>query len=503
VTQRGAFDRRGLVVGLVQSGKTANYTGLICKAIDAGYQLVIVLAGVHNSLRSQTQGRLDEEILGFDTAYMQTIKQGGNRIGVAALPGETFIPIASLTTRLDGGDFKTAVAKGVGVAPGAQPMLLVVKKNVTVLRNIISYFSNNPVAKRDPGNGNAFIDDVPLLVIDDEADHASVNTREMPLDENGQPDGDYDPTRINELIRRLLTLFKQKVYVGYTATPFANIFIYPDAPHPEIGPDLFPRGFIINLPTPSNYFGPVEVFGIGDAEALGLPIVRPVFDSEDYLPTNHKKTYVLPAILPSSLQEAIRCFILSSAIRRVRGDVNAHNSMLIHVTRFVDVQSAIYSHVESDLSTLKQRLRYGEGAATLKIRDELHGLWERDYLPTSLAMGRDSTKLENWNDIDKELLPTVEKVTLKQINGTAGDVFDYRENQEVGVNVIAIGGDKLSRGLTLEGLSVSYYLRASKNVRHLDADGALVRVPTWLCGLVSSLHHPRAHRMVSVHSSCQ
>ena len=67
----GQWDRRGMVIGSVQSGKTANYTGVIAKAIDSGYKLIIVLAGVHNSLRSQTQFRLNEEILGYHLDRVQ------------------------------------------------------------------------------------------------------------------------------------------------------------------------------------------------------------------------------------------------------------------------------------------------------------------------------------------------------------------------------------------------------------------------------------------------
>ena len=450
------FDRRGMVVGQVQSGKTANYTGLICKAADTGYKLFIILAGLHNNLRAQTQTRLDEEFLGFDTAKFHK-SSTENRIGVAGLPGEMFINVASLTTRLESGDFKTAVARGIGVHPGAQPILLIVKKNKTVLENIVNYFKNSPLAALDNETGNHIIKGIPTIVIDDEADNASVNTGEVPEDDQGE----YNPTTINRLIRQILSLFSQKAYVGYTATPFANIFIHPEKEHNVYGKDLFPRSFIINLPAPSNYFGPVTVFGMDGTRKEGLPVVRMIDDYKLFIPDKHDKNWK-PELLPLSLRNAIRSFLLTCAIRRVRGQDDQHNSMLIHVTRFVDVQSAVYRLVEEELTDIKHRIRYGEGSSTKDIINELKEIWESDYVVTSMKMGIQRDNIEEWKAIKDNLLVSVEKIKLKQINGTAADILDYKENEAKGLNVIAIGGDKLSRGLTLEGLSISYYLRASK-----------------------------------------
>ena len=271
----GAWDRRGLVVGDVQSGKTSNYMGLICKAVDAGFPLVIVLAGVHNSLRSQTQVRLDEGFLGFDTRLGLRGDQENQRIGAGAMPGAKLLIAHSLTSSSDSGDFRRGTADGTQIVPGGRdPVILVVKKRVGILENLIEWVGSVRGVDDDSVPGGKIIRDVPVLVIDDEADHASANTNEF-RDEDGNIDEDANPTRTNELIRKLLTRFEKSAYVGYTATPFANVFIHHEAWSAKVGEDLFPRSFIINIPSPSNYIGAEKVFGLdrpgADAETAALP----------------------------------------------------------------------------------------------------------------------------------------------------------------------------------------------------------------------------------------
>ncbi|WP_256758443.1 Z1 domain-containing protein [Cohnella sp. WQ 127256] len=461
------FDRRGLVVGYVQSGKTANFTGVINKAIDAGYKLIIVLAGMHNSLRSQTQMRLDEEVLGFETSKKIVGKiheavAGDKRIGVTTLTGENFVNVGFLTSRDEKGDFNRRVANQITIQPGSIPFLLVVKKNASVLKNLLDYFrDDSPLAKHDAKSNLKSVSNVPLLIIDDEADQASVNTGDI-TDEDGSILQDYEPSKINKLIRELYVTFDQRAYIGYTATPFANIYIHDTAVHEQYGAELFPSSFIISLPKPSSYTGPAEVFGLSeDDDSEEQPIIRIVDDGERLIKESHKKTDV-PNILPDSLIKAMYSFLLSTAIRRVRGQKKVHNSMLIHVTRFNVIQNKITLMVEEQKNKIRRQLRYGEASGnSLAIKDELKSLWVQDYLPTSKKMRGDKST-EEWEDIEKELLPAMESIIVKEINGSAGDVLDYKDNSEDGINVIAVGGDKLSRGLTLEGLTVSYYLRASR-----------------------------------------
>ncbi|MDM1555846.1 MULTISPECIES: Z1 domain-containing protein [Chryseobacterium] len=453
-----AFDRRGLVVGYVQSGKTANFTGLINKAIDSGYKVIIVLSGMHKNLRSQTQMRIDEEVIGRDTSDQAQVK----RIGVTTLPNEGYINVDTFTTQDDGGDFSRGFAQQIGgVQPGSdRPMILIVKKNVSVLGNLIRYFEESLDTLGNEyllqtGESESILNNLPLLLIDDEADQASPNTR-PPANDNGE----LDPTAINRNIRQLLNLFNQKAYVGYTATPFANIFIHHENEHSIYGKDLFPSSFIISMEAPSNYFGPVKVFGLNDSQTeRGLPIHISVNDASTphshFLPLRHRSTDI-PDHIPESMKEAIKSFIISSAVRRLRGQSNKHNTMLIHCTRYNDIQNAIGRYVEDEFN----RLRDGIMSDDNDVIEEFKYLYERDYIRITTQM---NGELNNWDDVKNNLEPAILKMERRPhiINGTAGDILDFKNREATGLSVIAIGGDKLSRGLTLEGLTVSYFTRAS------------------------------------------
>ena len=465
----GEWDRRGLVVGRVQSGKTSTYIGLINKAADSGYKLIVILAGLHNSLRSQTQVRLDDGFLGFDTQKRLRVDRQNTKLGVGSMPGAPDLVVHSLTSSANAGDFSLLVAQTQNVMiGGSDPVVLVVKKNKTILENL-HHWATTLRQVEDPTTGRRIVRDVPLLVIDDEADNASVNTADpgsdVPTDENGQPIEEYDPSKLNGLIRKFLIAFEKRAYIGYTATPFANILSQWNESTSEFGEGLFPRSFIVNLRPPSNYIGPERVFGLsrdvsetGEA-APGLPVLRPVDDSEDWVPGVHKKTLRV-GDLPDSLVEAVDAFLLASAARAARGQVAVHNSMLVHVTRFTAVQNQISEQLKELTDDLRRRLRYGDGESTDQLVPRLRALWERDFAPTTRAFP-DEQPL-NWADVQAQLWPSAARILVKQINGTAKDVLEYVESAATGVTVIAVGGDKLSRGLTLEGLSVSYFLRASR-----------------------------------------
>ena len=463
----GSWDRRGLVVGDVQSGKTSNYTALICKAVDAGFPLVIVLAGVHNSLRSQTQLRLDEGFLGFDTRLSLLAEdQENQRIGAGKMPSAPFLVAHSLTSSADGGDFKTATANGTRLIPGGRdPIILVVKKRVSILENLLAWVTSVRGVDDRATPGGKIVRDVPMLVIDDEADNASANTNEYRNDD-GTIDEDADPTKTNLLIRRLLVSFEKSAYVGYTATPFANVFMHHEAKHKVAGPDLFPRSFIINLPAPSTYIGPEKVFGInrpgtGD-NAKSLPIITQINDAAAIFPPGHNANLQINE-LPDSLKEALLAFILVCAARRVRGDIDVDNSMLVHVTRLVVVQEKVATLVDEQLVDIVRQLEFpGTGGTAHK---ELNALWQKEFAAKSdtlraMLSDHDLPPVE-WNDVKDHLFDAANRIRVRRVNGSAKDALDYADHPG-GLSVIAIGGDKLSRGLTLEGLSVSYFIRTSK-----------------------------------------
>lgn len=503
------FDRRGLVVGHVQSGKTSNYIGLINKAADAGYKLIVVLAGIHSTLRSQTQLRIDEGFLGYDTVTSRSFDQNNNYIGVGKI--DSGVVANSLTNSAINGDFKKGVANTVNVPlRGNHPVVIVIKKNTSVLKNLIEWLSGKE--GEDYGNNSRIIKDIPLLLIDDEADNASINISKSGV------------SSINASIRAMLQLFRKSSYVGYTATPYANIFIPPPAKAKElhkgynfdigkreypVGEDLFPKDFIINIPPPTNYVGPEKFFGIlsentiyeqpdpdeddsTTPSSLAVNLYEPIKDYQpaeyhdnkkiveqtrknntSYIPDKHLKDDEKPDELPESLKKAIKCFILVCAARRVRGQINVHNSMLVHVTRFINWQNEIALLVSEELDRYRNRIEFGNKELT----EELRHIWEEDFIPVteqiSVTPGEGDSEMTpvSWEILKLELYPAVAKIRVRAVHGSTLlgglepeniQAIDYYENRTKGLSVIAVGGNKLSRGLTLEGLTISYFLRASK-----------------------------------------
>src|SRR5262249_53125331 len=258
------------------------------------------------------------------------------------------------------------------------------------------------------------------------------------------PDPDYEPTRINGQIRKLLAAFSRSAYVGYTATPFANILIHEAAVANEFGDDLFPRSFIINLPAPSNYVGPDLVFGseVDDKDDDPLPLIRKVDqDGEGWIAQGHKKTFT-PRYqdedrIPPSLEDAILSFVLSCAARAARGKPNAHNSMLVHVSRFKNVHQKVYSQVNDWLSNLKRFLKYKTGGEDL--RNRLRAIWDNDFVPTSRTIGsRDigqDVPQTMWTEIEPFLSAAAEKIRLQVMNSDLRDAIDYDGNNGTGVSI--------------------------------------------------------------------
>ena len=452
-TENIALSKKGLCVGQVQSGKTANYTGLICKAADSGFRFVLVLAGIHNNLRSQTQLRLDEGFLGFDTQHQRAFNANNIRIGVGNINQGSIAH--SLTSSLENGDFTQAAANTAGFNFNTnETIIAVAKKNPSVLRRLYEWLASQTSAGPD---GKRVIGSKSLLLIDDEADHASINISN-------------DPERrstINGWITQIVSLFRKSGYVGYTATPFANIFIPPDEEN------LFPRDFIINIPPPSNYIGPEKVFGFQLAEEGNdtvLPIVNRIQDYSTFVPDKHKISDPLPESLPDSLCLAIRCFILVCATRRVRGQLSVHNSMLVHVSRFQAWQSQIRELVENQFDFYRRGIDQNDP----DILELFRRTFEEDSegyksfrsisatILTSNLQGIDTqVAVHSWDELILHLNDAASRIVVREIRGGSKDALDYYDHKD-GLSLIAIGGNKLSRGLTLEGLSVSYYLRSSR-----------------------------------------
>lgn len=431
----GAWKRRGLVVGHVQSGKTANYNGVVCKSADYGYKIIILLAGVHNNLRSQTQQRVEEAFIGVDTDKkdrnlpLKECKTGAGKLG-----DEMRIPF-SLTSREH--DFRKNSAKAATFSLNAvkEPIILVIKKQTSVLKNLIEWL--NSLNETTQGK----IRNVPLLLIDDEADNASVNVA------NGD-----NPTRINGQIRALLAMFEQSSYLGYTATPFANIFIDPETKHEMFEDDLFPKDFIVSLEAPDNYVSAARMFGEdGDLAHLILP----VSDHLESFPERHKIDHKIGQ-LPESLMEAARRFVLGRAVRILRGRGQDHASMLVNVSRFNSVQQQVASYLTDYLEELRNSVRYHAALTDAQALQD-PGMWSLHETWGLMSPTQD----EDWEQVKPNLLAAIGSVVVRTINNKSPDKLDYKNHKENSLHVIAVGGLSLSRGFTLEGLMVSYFIRNS------------------------------------------
>ncbi|ARF66919.1 endonuclease [Paenibacillus larvae subsp. pulvifaciens] len=422
------FDKRGLILGYVQSGKTANFTGLINKAYDVGYKLVIVLSGIHNDLRAQTQLRLDEEVIG------SKMDKAGKPVGVTQIYDNTPNHIISSWTTVE----RDISSEPSGIRSLNQRTLMVVKKNSIVLESLKNQLEYQK---------NLFNLDIPVLIIDDEADQASVDTSKV-----------EDPKTINKLIRQILEIFDRRCYVGYTATPFANLLINAEAKTEDEGKDLYPKDFLVGLPKPKEYCGPEEFFNVEeDADDPRPSLIRPLSDADIEVFTGIKTKGDADKFeeVPPQMEESILAFLLTIAVRNLRGQRNKHNSMLIHTSRFKDVQSSVKDGVDKVFNEIITQIQYNKNS---KIVKAIRKLYEKDIIPTSRAWPGDMQEFK-WEEVYQELRESSKKVRVLEINGNSKDALDYDQYKEDGLNVIAVGGDKLSRGLTLEGLSITYYFR--------------------------------------------
>jgi hypothetical protein len=441
----GAWNRRGLVIGHVQSGKTANYIGLLAKAADAGYKFLIVIAGIHNNLRKQTQERIDSGFIGRSSDPVNRRPTGVGLLGEYPHP-------ATLTTIYD--DFKSSTASRSGwqLNDFSKPIVLVIKKNVTTLRSLHNWLKDMNV------RGDGQISDVPMLMIDDEADHASINTNKP----------DLDPTKTNAWIRKILGLFAKSCFLGYTATPFANIFINPEAYGDGVREDLFPKDFIYCLDAPNTYFGPDKVFL--EEENSGHRILCAITDCEEYLPFNHKKDHDLHE-LPPSLYRAVDQFIIVKAIRNHRGQVNRHCSMMVNVSRFVAVQNTVREMINQYIARLREAVQANYALPEEYSSENVYMQKLKEAFLRYFNSNHDVT----WAEVKKVLLNAFDTLRVYVINSKSDESLDYNrfEKDGEGLTAIAVGGLSLSRGLTIEGLCVSYMYR---NTRMYDT---LMQMGRW------------------------
>lgn len=443
--QSGGFLRRGLCIGDVQSGKTSTYIGLINKAADAHYRVIILLTGTIEKLRRQTQQRIDEGFIGLDS-YAFTLERDNVKVGVGAIDESTSGWAVTSTTS----DFNAATAKKVvgQLVNISAPVIFVLKKNKSVLEKLehwLRFYNANKTTRKI---------DLPMLLIDDEADNASVNTKADEV------------TAINKGIRKLLALFERANYVGFTATPYANVFIDPDSEEEMLKHDLFPRDFIYALEAPSNYIGARSMFG--ENATCGY-MLESNDDCEYALPIVHKKEDVLQ-YMPESLKEALAAFFIANAVRDLRGDTKTHRTMMINISRFIAVQNQITKVVDGYVRDWKREIHNyyltGEEALRYESISFIKKVYDKYFKSFSDNTEFSGLKHFTWEQIQKVLYPAISRVEVRSINGgNAPKNLDYERYEkapdDIGLRLIAVGGLSLSRGLTLEGLCTSYFYRNS------------------------------------------
>ena len=446
--ENGLWKRKGLILGDIQSGKTSNYLALCNKAADAGYKIIILLTGTLESLRKQTQERVDAGFVGLNSRNVLQKNPEKKYVGVGAIDSNrTAFPFTTVLS-----DFNSAKLQSLNftIKGLSEPVILVLKKNKSILENLATWLRtrNTDIA------GEKI--DLPLLLIDDEADNASINTNKP----------DKKPTAINAAIVDVLRLFKRSSYVAVTATPFANIFIDPDLDKGTDEFNLFPSDFIYALSAPTNYIGATRIFDESAEYYDSLETIEDVLldpnDGTYIFRSKAKSAHVVP-YLPESLKRSIQYFLLTNAVRDINEKKTSHRSMIVNVSQYVNVQIQLYEMISEYLKKYQLKLQsYSKlGFDEAMKCDEIKALYDV-WLEFSLT----KTTGIKWDDIQEKLYEAVAPIETRLVNQKAKEKgverLDYEPYRETGLRVIAIGGNSLSRGLTLEGLCVSYFDRNSQ-----------------------------------------
>lgn len=491
------FYCKGMVVGSVQSGKTGNFNAVINRAVDSGYKLIIVLSGIMEDLRVQTQERVEEEVIGYGIIDKKNPRKGAKGVGLIS----KFEDIQLTTPTSYQSDFKKTLKEAD--FPLNRRNILICKKNSGVLKNLLLWLNEHLDEGKDKHN-------IPLLIVDDESDNASLN--------NLGKKGIEEASKINGHIRAILALFTRKSYLGYTATPFANVladrnklgvkkWIISDRINGEsvekefaLVDNIYPDDFIELLKNPTNYIGAKQLFEtVYDDEARKLPIVETIYDYTTYFPERvvgdvgsarpataddtengvktraAKKEDLFPQQLPQSLKDSVGCFILSIALRYSRQGAmvgtslfNPHHTMLVHVSRFITWQNKTKDLIQSFLDELDESVTSDNPNSKSSIYGYFERLWNRYY-----AYIVENIKLHLSDEFkDEFLIPktfsnlkpllgeSIKGINVLAVNSDTGDKLIYEKDQYgKGAKYIAVGGNRLSRGFTLEGLTINYFLR--------------------------------------------
>ncbi|GAA4835010.1 Z1 domain-containing protein [Garicola koreensis] len=405
----GGDKRRGLVIGNVQSGKTANYAAVISKALDEGYKLIIVMSGIYTNLRQQTQRRLERDL------------------GTQVDSNEWF-----RLTSSEGDIGRADIKNAANIVDTNDRTLAVVKKNSRRLSNLRDFLDAVDVGT---------MSNTPVLIIDDESDQATPDSSASGAD---------SPTAINQRMGEIWERVSNGTYVGYTATPFANVFMDPTADD-----DLYPSDFLNVMPTPDTYFGAERLFGLDDAPGDSPDVIRHIGPDElvHLMPKGRKDVEQFEPHVTRSLGAAIRWFIIGAAVRLVRGQSREHSTMLIHTTHRVDPHFLMRDEVHSFLKPIRDRALDGDV-------DDFYDLFHAE-MNRAAELYTGTGPAPTWPTVKAEIPNVLRTLKISVDNGTADETERLDYETDTPQTVIVIGGGTLSRGLTLEGLYVSFFTRTS------------------------------------------
>lgn len=443
--REGEWARRGLVIGDVQSGKTATYVGLMNMAYDAGYRVFVVIGGHTDDLRSQSQERVDQGFVGTESRSTDDRNFASDiRVGVGNIR-EKNNAFSITTVKHDfGATSKRATNVGNLDETFRGPVVLVVKKNASILRNLATWLRRSVPQEQLMS---------PMLVVDDESDYASVDTSKE----------DQDPTAVNEAIRSILRCAQRSSYIGFTATPFANVLMDVD-----VKDDLFPRDFIYALYAPPNYMSAYTYFGLGKNEDTGVEgeghkhMRLAVDDAEESFPFRHKNHHPVP-YLPDSLKRAVDTFILACALTDLSEGHGEDRSMLVHVSRFKSVQNEVEQlvglYLDETRILIENQAPLWDGQQPMpKVLQRFHDVWKDEYESVGVS----------WLDVARALPDVVFTISTELVNGDTAperQLVEMRRAQQrikPPLRKIAVGGAILSRGITLEGLVISYFYQRTQ-----------------------------------------
>ena len=544
----GKWDTKAMIIGDVQSGKTSDYNGLIAKAIDTGYKVIIVLAGSYNSLRAQTQIRLENTLI-------STQQNGECNKALFLTKKAEYIDKDGIRIISRSNDFNTTAASTTGLAE-EDVTVIVCKKHVSVLASILIWLNNQDMEKNtkidwswENKKGRGWTDYVkeklpknppqcklPLLLIDDECDSASldISARKTKISDMEEKEKEHfyqtDPSKTNMLIRRILGSFNKNTYIGYTATPLANIFINHESFKQRDGMDIFPEDFVKLLPRHPDYIGIEHIFGKAernfneDDEVVSLsedlkeedsPNVKWIYDYRDdfsvpndhpteeerdkkyreearskdikgWMPLYHKNGFMPffkgTRTIPETLEQAIKLFIMNIAIRYFRSNINDHNSMLVHVSRFTLVQKEVEHQISEYLKEIINIVNLSlDQDKKNQLKKSFKLLWENEILKKIDDQKYPETNKIKFDDIWAKIIKIIcdesNPIDVLQINSMSEDSLDYETKEKGGKNwnIIVIGGAAVSRGITLEGLSISYFSRLAKK----PTSDTLIQMGRW------------------------